>query len=182
MISAADFTLRPGDKLRLIADSSLQVADIICVGAESTVGAVIKEATYSPFSHVAAYIGKFKVVEALMSGVEMSTLSSVLDANDLVVAFRHGRVTPEIAIEIKKFLLNAAINNQGYNFAGAVGSVTPLTKATPGRYFCSQLVCAAYNAAGLKIAPNPDYRPPRYFQEIYYDGVLRYVGHLKSVA
>ncbi len=54
---------------------------------------------------------------------------------------------------------------------------------TPGsgrtKFFCSQLVILAYEAAGIRLTPKSSYRiSPQDFVNIYDGGKLTYVGHL----
>ena len=50
------------------------------------------------------------------------------------------------------------------------------------RFFCSELVLKAYEAAGVPLTTTPPhYNDPGSVAELMQNGILAYVGHLKYV-
>jgi len=158
-------------------------------------------------SHAAIYIGEGKVIETIDSGVVERSLDTAMLDDSVTVAFRHQYMTPEKANLIRNFLIEkraagtrfdqyAIIRNlpiqvitsicstvapnfrdKCRNFAGRIF----LGTETNNEFYCSELVFAAFEKVGLKLANTvPHWTSAEDLVQLSYNGTLRYVGHLKT--
>ena len=202
-----DIPLSPRTGGRLIDIDSLEVGDIILSTTNGpNISGIIRKLTKSAVSHASIYIGNGKIIEALESGVLERFLDSAMMDDTVTVVFRHQYITPEKAGVIRDYLVKkrkegakfdkqALIKNlpvqmitsmctmvapglrdKCRNFAGRIF----LGTETNNEFYCSELVFAAYEKAGLKLSnTNPQWTSPEDLVQLNYNGTLRYVGHLK---
>ena len=205
-----DMPLAPDTGGRMIGKQELEPGDIILSTTDDPlISGNIRKVTRSEISHAGIYIGDGKVIEAIESGVLERSLETAMtdDSVTVTVAFRHQHMTTEKATIIKDFLVNkrkegtkfdryAVIRNlpiqiitsfcsivspglrdRCRNFAGRIF----LGTETNNEFYCSELVFAAFEAAGLKLANTaPHWTSAEDLVQLSYNGTLRYVGHLKT--
>jgi cell wall-associated NlpC family hydrolase len=192
----------------------LQTGDILLSSTQSLVSLGIRAFTLSPVSHAALYVGDGQVVEAVGAGVQQRPLADYLAGESTVAAFRH----PDISAEQAQRLQTHARSLVGkpYSPVGIVlqapftvqrrycelpvvpgfvrdlcvrglGTVT-MGAARNDRFFCSQLVLHAYQAAGLPLtSADPRLISPAdllHMREgdvpsVKTEQALQYIGHLK---
>ena len=133
--------IRPGDVL-------------LCTSPDDKTSGTIRAVTRGAFSHAAICTKPPLFIEADFPGVTEFSLDRKLLAN-----FKNARILrlkPSVprAAEIAKIAAKAALNYQTgkYDKIAAVASVFGGAKATSG-LFCSYVVAAAYQFAGLNITP-----------------------------
>lgn len=198
---STEIPLSPSNGGMSIDDASLQTGDILLSTSNSLVSGAIRLATNSPISHAAIYIGNGEVVEAITDGVVLQSLEEALRDDTVSVAFRYPNLTEAQGLLIKDFVGK----NLGtpYNYWGIVkGSPffiahshsriyrVDLRTRDNSSFFCSQLVIAAYQQAGVPItSEQPNLVTPGDLARMREDQVpeiqfgsqlLQYVGHLKA--
>ena len=180
-----------------IGESSLQPADIIVATTSATSSAFIRYATFSAVSHALLYAGSGQVVEAISEGVVERSLKDCIADDIRAVAYRHPQMTPAAGEKIIRFAEKQV--GKEYDYAGAAGAGIennlgvclvvfgiigcPAARAVQwsnrDKFFCSELVLAAYAEAGLKIVDTrPDQTVPDALVTAQSHGRLQYVGHL----
>jgi cell wall-associated NlpC family hydrolase len=208
-----DVPLAPATGGRSIGEDALQTGDIILSTTSDFVSGGIRVFTGSPVSHSALYIGNGQVVEAVGDGVVLRSLGEALGDDSVAVAFRSPGLTETQALMMRDFAGQQL--GQRYNYWGVVRHA-PLTVerrlcetlpepmrerclqgalrvhlGTPSndRFFCSQLVAAAYQNAGVSLTETePQWVSPADLARLGQDGApevrmtrtLEYVGHLKA--
>ncbi len=200
-----DIPLDPGNGGRSIGVEALQIGDIIVSTTDAWISEAIRSASGSPVSHAMIYTGDGgQVVEAIGDGVVFRPLSEALAGATVAVAFRHPNLTEEQAWRIRDFVGQQIGKN--YNYWGIirqagfqldrrvfcsgktgdeyqrcvdwVGRIN-LGTGTNDQFFCSQLVVAAYEQAGVPLTSTPPHwNSPGDIAELRLSGMLGYVGHL----
>ena len=201
-----DIPLDPGAGGRSIGESALQTGDIIVSTTGARVSGLIRWATKSQVSHAMLYIGGGQVVEAIGEGVMLRSLADAVAEATVAVAFRHPTLTTAQALVVRDFAgqqLGKAYNYWGIvrqggfqldretfcsgksgadydrcvNWAGRVN----LGKGDDDSFFCSQLVVAAYQNAGVPLTSSPpNWNSPDDLAQLGMSKRLGYVGHLKA--
>ncbi|RYF96821.1 MAG: hypothetical protein EOO02_21615, partial [Chitinophagaceae bacterium] len=202
-----EIPLDPGIGGRSIIPAALQEGDIILsTTANDSISRAIRSVTGSEISHASIYVGNGNVIHATLSGVSQWTLSDLMSASTLCVAYHHKDMDDSKAARIVKFLTNALNSNKGFDSWGLINAAPSqllasycdsLSGATKqaclhgarsikpgtdnnGQFFCSELIFAALNDAGLTISTvQPSFSSPQEAVRLFYDGTLDYVGHLK---
>jgi cell wall-associated NlpC family hydrolase len=179
-----------------IPDLALQPADIIVSAAPGVLDSGIRYVTQSQVNHAALYAGHDQVIEALLNGVMVHTLSASLKGDYLAVAYRVRGITLKTAAEVVK--LASRWSGKQYDTLGALGAGArnPLVCVfvygiglcsvalgggfrSSDKFYCSQLVLEAYREAGASfITQNPNTSQPQDMVTAYSHGKLLYVGHL----
>jgi uncharacterized protein YycO len=186
------------DDPRRIGPHELQLADVIFVTADTALGQFIRTVTGAEVSHAFLSLGDGNVVEATGDGVEKRPLAMALNGTTVAIAMRR----PDLGEAQRTAIRDHALGFVGrpYDFVGvnaagvhsspaiAVGVclTVPLAcvafevNATPEqrdrRLFCSELVCRAYELAGVPLVDrSPSFANPA---EVYRSRWLRYAGHL----
>ena len=180
-----------------IDSAALESADIIVATTEAASSHFIRYSTLSDVSHALLYAGSGRVIEAVGEGVRDTSLGEAVKDDILAVAYRHKQMTPAAAQKIIQFARKQV--GKSYDYAGAAAAGLhnntglcvvllgvigcPIARAVkweqPDRFFCSELVLAAYKAAGLSVVNgNPSNAAPDDIVSAYSAGILRYVGHL----
>ena len=203
---AVGIPLDPGTGGQSIDERALNIGDIIVSTTDQTVSQAIRRATRSPVSHSILYIGDGQVVEAIGSGVTQRSLRDALNDAQVAVAFRYPGLTPNRALMIRDFAGQQI--SKPYNFWGIVqqggfqldrlvfcsGKTGPeydqcvnwvgrvnLGKGSDDSFFCSQLVLAAYQHAGVPLTRTPPtWSSPDDLAQLGFSQKLGYVGHLKA--
>ena len=211
MFSAAqgtDIPLDPGAGGRSVDENALQTGDIIVSTTGAQVSSLIRWATKSQVSHAVLYIGGGQVVEAVGEGVMLRSLADAVAEATVAVAFRHPSLTTAQALVVRDFAgqqLGKAYNYWGIVRQGGfqldretfcsgkggadydrcvnwVGRVN-LGKGDDDSFFCSQLVVAAYQNAGVPLTSTPpNWNSPDNLAQLGMSKRLGYVGHLKAPA
>jgi hypothetical protein len=202
-----DIPLDPGVGGRSIGQDSLQPGDIILSTTDGAISSVIRGTTGSPVSHASIYVGDGQLVESIGAGTLRHSLTTALDDDSLAVAYRHRDISSESAAQVVEFLNEQVGNNQGYDHWGII-RVAPgqlartvcqlfseqrreacLAQAdrirvgtdNENRFYCSELILAALQKAGLNITEtDPSWSSPDQLIELYHNGLFEYVGHLKA--
>ena len=202
-----------GDGIAAQAED-LQTGDILLSSTQSLVSLGIRAFTLSPVSHAALYVGDGQVVEAVGAGVQQRPLADYLAGESTVAAFRHPDINNAQAQRLQAYA--RSVVGQKYSPMGIVlqapftvqrrycelpvvpGFVRDLCvrglgavvmgAARNDRFFCSQLVLQAYQAAGLPLtSADPRLISPAdllHMREgdvpsVKTEQALQYVGHLK---
>lgn len=185
-----DIPLDPGRGGRSIATAAMNVGDIVVSTTPDFGSGVIRRVTGSEVSHAGVYIGDDQVVESITEGgVVRQGIYESLTKSRLAVAYRRPGMTLGQAIKMRKYLLDQ--RGKGYDYGGAAGLGLPRASllgiaATiigrgEDRFFCSELVVAAFKHAGAPLTLSQAFRAsPETLATLGRNGVLEYVGHLKT--
>jgi GH24 family phage-related lysozyme (muramidase)/uncharacterized protein YycO len=205
-MSPGDIPLDPGAGGQSISESALDVGDIIVSTTNQRVSRLIRWATTSTVSHSMLYIGDGQVVEAIGDGVTLRSLAEALNDATVAVAFRHPTLTATQALMVRDFAGQQL--GKSYNYWGIVqqggfqldrrvycsgrsgadydacinwvGRIN-LGKGSDDSFFCSQLVIAAYQSAGVPLTSTPPHwSSPDDLAQLGMSSRLGYVGHLKA--
>jgi cell wall-associated NlpC family hydrolase len=183
-----------------IAESDLQKADIIVSTTTAKVSGVIRTATGSNISHARLYIGNGEVIEAVGDGVVKTTLRAAMASDTLTIAYRRRGLDSSTADAVVRFAERQI--GKVYDYSGAAGAgqasgrgiiisaLFPLVGsfalggtignyiAPDNRFFCSELVARAFQAANAPISNDrPNLVQPG---ELPSSSYLQYVGHLRG--
>jgi uncharacterized protein YycO len=173
LIQIQSKSISPKNGGKIVDASELQVGDILLTATNGVASLGIRATTLAPVSHAAIYVGNGQVVEAVVKGVQMRSMVKFLDEESTVVAFRHPKITPANATDLKAFAVNQI--GKSYNHVGILLHAPfaierricelplvpgPIREAClrgiaqiqlgamrDNSFFCSQLVVAAYAAA-----------------------------------
>ena len=194
--------LTPETGGRSIGESALETGDIIVSTTNENVSRIIRHVTGSQVSHAALYVGDGMVIESAGDGVVLTTLSQALADDSVAVALRYPGLTEQQRLMIRDFAgqhLDSPYDYVGvarhllYRLAGAVcdqfeGSRRAACEAgryqisfgndDSDRWYCSELVFAAYEHAGVNLATVSHASTPQTLVDLA--ATLEYVGHLKS--
>jgi hypothetical protein len=191
--------LDPGCGGRCIAAGALSAADIIVSTADGAVSFVIRTATWSEVSHAALYVGNDAVIEAVGSGIRRTPLAEAVTHDTLAVAYRWPGITTEQAQAVVEFASKQAGVGKKYDYIGAVGAsrfarvMFPLVAVSADitnsgqsmgqdRFFCSELVVAAFRSARINLVSHPaSHTTLGEIASLGKRNRLEYVGHLKAV-
>lgn len=185
--------LTPTDNGRSIKASALEPGDfILSTTKKSLLSASIRQATGSSVSHAILHVGKdpildeHYVIEAIGEGVVKRSLKAALEHATLAVAFRHPRMTPA---KRKKVVAFAELKlGQKYDYWGVInqlacrsnGKRCKLEREANDRWYCSELILAAYKEAGAPLtATESTWQAPQDLIQLRLIDDLDYVGHLK---
>ena len=202
-----EIPLDPGIGGMSISADALQVGDIILSTTSALDSRAIRVGSGSQVSHAMLYVGQGgQVIEAIGSGVRLMPLDQAIGPATVAVAFRQ----PNLTDTQRQQIADAAAPYIGrdYDYVGivrqalfqldsAVCSMLPesaqatcrqwagrIDLGTTGNdeFFCSELVIAAYQAAGVPLtATPPHWTSPEDLAEMSLrSGALAYVGHLKA--
>jgi uncharacterized protein YycO len=176
---------------------ALQPADIIVATTDAAASRFIRYATFSAVSHALLYAGNGRVIEAVGEGVRDTGLGAAIKEDILAVAYRHKQMTPTAAGTAIQFARKQVGKKYDYPGAAAAGlhnntglcvvllgvlgcpAARNVDWEQPDRFFCSELVLAAYKAAGLSVVDAPPaHAAPDDIASAASTGILTYVGHL----
>jgi Phage-related lysozyme (muraminidase) len=203
---SSDIPLDPGTGGRSIDENALQMGDIIVSTTSHVQSRLIRWATQSQVSHTMIYIGGGQVVEAVGEGVMLHSLREALNDATVAVAFRYPGLTSTQALMVRDFAGQQL--GRPYNYWGIVrqggfqldrlvfcsgrtgaaydscvnwvGRVN-LGRGSDDSFFCSQLVLAAYQHAGVPLTNSmPHWNSPDDLAQLGLSRRLGYVGHLKA--
>lgn len=192
---------------RSINTSDLLVGDIIVSTTSAKISKAIRAVTSSDVSHSLLYVGGDLVVEAIAEGVVHRSANEALRDASVAAAFRHVEMDSSIALKVKDFAgqqFDKPYNKVGivkqllfkvdyYTFCRKkegeelencknwVGRVN-LGKGNDSSFFCSELVIAAFQAAGIDLTNTPPVwtSPDDIVQLSFKKGKLVYVGHVRN--
>ena len=183
--------LDPGAGGRSIDVTALETSDFIVSTQKGLLSGAIRLGTWSAVSHVALYIGYGQIVEAIGPGVSLNQLDVALRADTLAVVYRYPDLDPTDALKIRDFV--GLQLDKGYNHTAILAQACQITgrivceragqaiAQRQDRFICSQLVLAAYESVGIKLTKTRLVMSrPGQIPQLYLDGVLKYVGHLKA--
>ena len=179
-----------------ISPAALKLGDLIVSTTGANVSTAIRVGTGSPVSHAMLFVGGGQVIEAVGTGVRRVPLGTAINDASLAVAYR----VPDLSEKEGSLVVNFAVQQIGrkYNTSGAAGAGVarnPLACAASGvvicvaanagmfssggRFYCSELVLAAYVAANRPLVPrNPSVSVPNDIPLAYSHGTLVYAGHV----
>lgn len=198
--------LDPGTGGKSIGLEALQPGDIILSTTDGFVSKAIQRMSKSPVSHSIIYIGNGQVVEAIGDGVVLRSLGEAIQDATVAVAFRYPGITSTQALIVRDY---AGKNlDKSYNYWGIVKQAAfqlhksaqcdgltgieydkcinrvgciNLGKGSDNSFFCSQLVLAAYQYAGIPLTRTPPHwSSPGDIAELSLSKKLGYIGHLKT--
>jgi uncharacterized protein YycO len=202
-----DIPLDPGAGGLCIDTSALEIGDIILSTTDAASSGFIRFGTGSQVSHAMLFVGQGgQVIEAMGSGVRMMPLADAIAHATLAVAFR----SPSLTDDQKGQIADAAAGFIGlpYNKVGIVRQVAfqihsrvcsllpddaqercrnfvgqfDLGTSNNSQFFCSEMVLAAFQAAGCPLTTTPPvWSSPEDLAQLFFRrGALAYVGHLKA--
>jgi hypothetical protein len=140
------------------------------------------------------YVGDGHVVEAVGSGVRRVPVATALSGAILAVAYRRTGITAAQAQAVADFATRQV--GRAYNYAGAARHAARITHPILSRiaeaiargagvrreeaasFFCSELVYAAFEAAGVPLSTTPPADGTPASLPSLLGGSLGYVGHL----
>lgn len=187
-----DIPLDPGNGGQSILPAALQPGDILLSTTSSIESEIIRKVTSGPVSHAAVYLGQvngvLSIIEAQSPKIFVDKLQNAIDHDTLLVAFRY----PNIKSDQQKSVVEWFKAHAGtpFNKWGAVrdwvaqflGLPRHVNLQTPGNgFYCSQLVIAGYDAAGLALIKSPAQWTPNDIANLAWTDQLHYVGHLQFV-
>jgi uncharacterized protein YycO len=177
----------------------LEPADIVVCTTFAITSRIIDVVTDSKVSHVLVYLGEGQIIEAVPPVVRQVALDLAIHNAWLAVAYRRKDMTPAGAGAVIGYLrrqiglsydyIGAAeggANANAFVCVGLLGVPGCLIARSglldnPTQFYCSKLVLAAFNSAGLPITNlSPNLSTPDTLVQAYSQGVLMYVGHLKD--
>ncbi|MEM1411875.1 MAG: hypothetical protein AAGH19_05895 [Pseudomonadota bacterium] len=192
--------LDPGMGGRSVDEQALQIGDVIVSTTPALISRVIRKATGSVVSHAIAYIGGGQVVEAIADGVVLRSLRQALMEATLAAAYRKPGLGLAQGLQIRDFLGQQL--GKPYDYSGIVGQAgfqldrrvlcvegtidcvrrvgnNNMRLQRFDKFFCSELVAAAYRRAGVPLTPEPpSWVSPDDIAKMRLSGNLEYVGHL----
>lgn len=193
---ALEIPLDPGIGGQSIGLEALSPGDIIVSTARHPVSFAIRAGTLSAVSHAMIYVGGGNIVEAVGDGVREVALGTAIGDAILAVAYRDPRVDAAKAQALVDFA--RAQVGRPYNYAGiarigyrithplasrildVVRDIAGVDDTSAGSFFCSELVFAAFEAAGIPlVAQRAGDNTPQDVVQLT-RGSLGYVGHLKA--
>ena len=132
----------------------LQIGDVLIESGESKFGDVIRFVERRPFTHALICIDGGQVVEAVTRGVVFLSATRIVTRE--FVRYRQLRYLG--LTDAQKGVIEAAVRSQAfknYNLRGALGTkAEPIrTRRNGDKFFCSELVTAAYKSAGIVLVP-----------------------------
>ena len=162
--------------------TSLKSCDVIlCTARKAGTSTAIRWATWSDFSHAILYLGSgvgagsHGVIEAIAKGVAIKSLKQAfLDGESTyAVVYRNSR-----GFANKETIIKHAeeLNKKGldYNYTGLVRD--RYKKTSNSKLYCSELVCQAYEAAGIElVSGGPGQSTPK---KLATSPLLKVVGEL----
>lgn len=146
------------------------------------------------------YVGDGWVIEAILSGVVRRTLDAALSEATLAVAYRARFITQYHAQLVVAHANRLQAGSRGYDFMGAIGAGLARSRwvcvvllgelgcgalrhggpVNPDRFYCSEFVLAAFEAAGVPITTGRRGRSTADdIVNAYSSGRLEYLGHLR---
>lgn len=165
----------------LVQPMDLQSGDILFSADSSLNSRVLRLFGNTSVSHAFLYLGDGEIAEAVGGGVHIMSLAESVDESPLLVVYRHPQLNELQAEKIREFARAEAGGK--YNYMGIIKqtpytvtrkvcelpviprafrhlclntmAVVQVTPFSSDRYFCSQLVVAAYNYAGLPLTKTP---------------------------
>jgi len=165
---------------RSVDPSSLLTADIVLSTTDAAISKAIRVGTGSPVSHGMLYIGDGQVVEAIGEGVVMRSLGLALRDAIRAAVYRKSDLTETQALMVRDYVGNQV--GKPYDAVGALLSPDPVLCHVPGapeKFFCSELVLAAFDHAGASLTDRrPSCGTPDTLLSAYFSGTTQYVGHL----
>ena len=137
-----------GNLLHYIDSSKLRPGDILlCTDPDGRVSKIIRQATQSPYSHAAIYIGDGEFVEAVGLGVRRFMVDSTAVQNRENVRFLRVKDAVPDAQGVARTASEKAESYvaRRYWLTGAVAARVPGLNLnnSSGKFFCSQLVAQA---------------------------------------
>jgi hypothetical protein len=207
---ATDIPLDPGNGGQSIGPDALETGDIILSTTDAASSGAIRFASGAQVSHAMVYAdpGRQTVIEAIGAGVVERPLADAIAPATVAVAFRYPGLTDLQRQQIVETALSHV--GQQYDRIGIVrqaafqvhsrvcdlldddnakqacrnfvGRVDLGTGSRNDEFFCSELVVAAYQAAGVPItATPPSWTTPGDLANLALArGTVAYVGHLKA--
>jgi hypothetical protein len=137
----------------------LEPGDIVLTTGNALSSKAVRLATISEISHAMVYVESYSVIDATRDGVQARNIQRTLFEDDAtIVGLRLARgITQDEQAKIVEYV-RAAVGSE-YSIREAIRA--PLKRGSKTRrQFCSRLAAQAYEAAGIKLADNPDFCTP----------------------
>lgn len=190
------------DRPRRIGLEHLQPADVLFVTGPGAFAAFIRSVTGAEISHAMLALGPGLVMEATGDGVQERRIVDALREATVAIAMRRVAIDAAqraaVCAHARSFAgrpydyvgVNAAGVHSSRSIAAGVCLAMPSAcvafelNATDAfkdtRMFCSELVCRAYELAGIPLVDrSPSFANPA---EVYRSHRLAYLGHLPVMA
>ena len=145
--------------------------DLIVSTSAAWISARIRDLTNSPVSHVAIYIGDGQVIESVDEGVVVRSLTDALQDDYYAAAFRADALTDPQRSTLVRWLRSQVGKQYDY-----VAIISLLQYQQPEKWFCSELVFAAFEHVGAPLGPLPSQSNPG---DVLTISGVTYLGHLK---
>jgi len=180
--------LDPGAGGRSIGRDELMAGDVIVSKEDTLKSSAIRAVTQGQVSHAYLVVDvspdhkTVQVVEAVGDGVRLGEISSSLSTESLAVVLRNKSLNAEQRRHIADYATDKVGRKYDYS-AVLIGLPTAglLTRGSTDKFFCSDLVSRAYEAAHapllLKDSKNTS---PADIADQNQHGELSYIGHLKT--
>lgn len=154
-----------------VPTAELRAADIIVSTTDHYQSRTIRWATKSSVSHAMLCLGNGEIVEAIGGGVVVKTLELALQDADATSAlvFRHRSIGPHDAWQVADWARQQSSKPYSVREASRAGLATGDYHASGYRdvllqpenpqkaFFCSELVFAAFEEAGIPLIDIPSY-------------------------
>jgi uncharacterized protein YycO len=127
----------------------LIAADIITSTTTEMSSAIIRVATMSDSSHALLYIGGTRIVEAVPPSVRVTAIDIALEDSPWAKAWRMDSLNQKDREKICAFAVSA--RGAPYSGYAAILSAFGASAAGGAGCFCSRLVAAAYDSAGIAL-------------------------------
>ena len=151
---------------------SLHPGDILVVSGSGIISTGIKWATQSEWTHVAIYVGggSQNIIEAVAGGVEIHEVVRIYEEHTEIMVRRLTGLTVD-QVELIKDAAYTMLNDPydwrqiismgAYNLFRKIGIKLPwLVKCHDGEKICTEVVCGAFAAIGIKFGADEDLVSP----------------------
>ncbi len=202
MVIPEKISLVPQAGGRSIDAAALEIGDIIVLTTDVVISGLIVDTGGSQESYAVLYVGDGIVIAAAGGGVTLTTLEHAFEDNSFAVALRYPGLTEDQKLIIRGFAgqhldsgydyvsiakptlyrLAGEICDQLEGFSQAVCEASRYQvnfgNDDADRWYCSELVFAAYEHAGAHLAILPHTSAPSSLVSL--TKTLEYVGHLEG--
>jgi uncharacterized protein YycO len=126
-----------------------QTVRIGAYGGRGILSTLIKWRTWTPYSHVSLVLRDGSEIEAWWGGVMHRAAVGAIHRPGTRIELYEVDCTPEQCDDIESFAL--AQVGKPYDYGAIIGFVLRARTASSRKWFCSELVFAAFAAAGIRL-------------------------------
>ena len=140
----------------------IKTGDLVEFASNGIIGQTIMKVTGKPVSHSALVVRlpyknspRRYIIEAIRTGVEFQLLSDVLQKYDgAAIWYGLRKEYDDRRDGIGEWALNELSQHKAYDFGGVVAQLWGRVSLDSKKYYCSEIVDAAYIEAGI-LQPDP---------------------------